>query len=136
MIEIHAEGIKLLLDDIDHNIAVVSDFSPILDGLVDDVIIPRIREIFQSEGEGTWPPRITGGTWPLLIRTGQLYRSLTSTYDSNNVFDVSRTGLEFGTTLDYAEYVERDRPILDLLGQFFENDVLTYIDRKLQESFR
>lgn len=137
MIDINVHGIKVTIEDIDHNIDVLSDFRDVFDDIIEDVIIERIKDIFRSQGDGTWDPRVSGGDWPLLIRTGALYRSLTDIGSRDNIYHATPHEVEFGSDIEYAEYVQRLRPILELVDDLeTENAVAIFLDEVLQERFR
>ena len=114
-LQIEVVGVQQLLVNIEKNIQTVSDFRPLWPDLINEVVVSRLTEIFHSQGDGTWPERVSGGDWPLLIRTGALFRSLTEIGDEHNIYEADRDSVQFGSDLDYADYVQVLRPILSLI---------------------
>ena len=112
MLHIEVVGIQQILIDIQKNVRTVSDMRPIWPDLINQVVVARIIEIFNSEGDGQWPARVSGGDWPLLIRTGALFRSLTEIGAQHNIYEADRDSTRFGSDLDYADYVQALRPII------------------------
>lgn len=54
---------------------------------------------------GGWAPRSQPYAWPIMRKSGQLFRSLTSLRGSPN--DIGRTTAIFGTNVEYAKYHQR-----------------------------
>ena len=104
----------------------VSELRPFWEFLWEKYIVGEIKEIFETDGYGTWPERTSGGSWPLLRRSGgfprgRLYRSYTQVRLSSNINIRTDEKYEFGSALPYAPYHERDRkyvparPVINLL---------------------
>ena len=129
MLQIEVVGVQQLLVNVDKNLQVFSDFRPIWPDLINHVVIARLREIFSTKGDGTWPERVSGGDWPLLIRTGALFRSLTEIGDENNIYEPDRDSVQFGSKLDRADYVQVLRPILELVEDHVtEQQIAAFLD--------
>ena len=136
MINIRTHGLESTIAEIDKGSELIRDFRPLFRELIEDVVIDYIEEIFISQGFNTWPPRLDDLPHPLLIKTGALLNSLTNISDSNNIFEVSDDSVTFGSRLDYSEYVQYRRPILDFLeNSIFEQEVSLYLDKMLQRAF-
>ena len=90
----------------------------------DQFLIPRIRQIFASNGDGTWRP--TQRPNPILRDTLRLYRSYTIRGAPGNVYrrvgNRYQSQLVWGSSIDYAEYHERGtrsivaRPVVGLIA--------------------
>lgn len=65
---------------------------------------------FTSQGlpVGGWAPRTQVYAWPLMIKTGKLFSSLTSLRGAPN--DIGRKQAIFGTNVEYAKYHQRGTP--------------------------
>lgn len=71
------------------------------------------RENFTSNGlpTGGWDPRTRDYAWPLLRKSGKLFRSLSSLRGAPN--EISPTFAIFGTSIEYAKFHQtgtRDMP--------------------------
>lgn len=80
------------------------------------------RKRFDRQGDGDWPgldadtleKKAREGLSPrILMATGALRRAMT-TRASGSVLRVTRESLEVGTTIPYAEHVNRRRPIVNI----------------------
>ena len=77
------------------------------------------REQFASRGKGKWTPlrpgtiRQKGSSTPL-VASGALMRSLTAKRGRGRKSRVTKSGLVFGTSLYYARFVSKRRPVIDL----------------------
>lgn len=90
-------------------------------------------EVFNTRGRGTWAP--TQRSNPILRDTGRLYRSYTQAFSADNIARVDGDEVEYGTFVPYAEYVERHRPITDLVSEDlnFQRQVAQRLDAYIQE---
>lgn len=68
------------------------------------------KEIWRTHGSSVgrpWPDRVSDPPNPPLLRTRRLYRSLTNRSASGGAIRRATAHiLEFGTTVDYAEYIQ------------------------------
>ena len=118
----------------------VSDFDRVWDRIIDNVIVPAINDIFDSEGYGTWPPRVDDLPHPLLQLSGDLRRSLTQPNSGNNINVQTSDSLEYGSDIFYSDYHEEGtdtippRPILNLLAE--ESRVEREIEREIEIHFQ
>ena len=129
MFQIEVVGVQQLLVNVEKNIQTVSDFRPLWPDLINQVVVARIIDIFKSKGDGTWAERLSGGDWPLLIKTGALFRSLTEIGDENNIYEADRDSVQFGSRLDRADYVQVLRPILALVEDHAtEQQIAAFLD--------
>lgn len=84
-----------------------------------EFLIKRIKEIFASDGYGTWAP--TTRPNPILRDTLALYRSYTQPGVPGNINIETPTSLTWGSDIFYAEFHEYgtsnmiERPVLELL---------------------
>jgi len=132
MLQIDVIGIQQLLVNVEKNIRTVSDFRPLWPDLINEVVVARIAEIWRSKGDGTWPERVSGGDWPLLLRTGALFRSLTEIGDEHNIYEADRESVRFGSDLDYAGYVQVLRPFLSLIEDHTtEQEIAAFLDNAI-----
>ena len=84
----------------------LNDQSALWDTVISNVLRPRIREVFLSEGGGRWQPRQDNLPHPLLRKSGTLFRSLVQPGAQGNVDIRSEHSLEYGTDIAYADYHE------------------------------
>ena len=84
-----------------------SDLRPLLERVVDNVLIPEHEEIFATDGRGSWE-RSPGSTRtnPILRDTLRLYGSLTDKNHPDNITDIGQDYLEFGSDVYYHDYHE------------------------------
>ena len=110
-----AKRVELRLSDFRRNLRVLQ---PLWTTIRQRFIVARIREIFDTDGFGTWPP--TQRSNPILRDTRALYRSYTSE-GGNNINEVTPEEFIWGSDLDYASIHEEGqgrippRPVIALL---------------------
>ena len=125
-----------------------SDLTPLFTEVADVFLIPKIEQIFDTDGLGTWAP--TQRTNPILRDTYALYNSLTNRNDVNANFIATSNTFSFGSHLFYHELHEGGwdefnvpfppRPIIGLIDdddpeigetiQNYINEVVSNIFRK------
>ena len=116
------------------------DFRPLWSRLLDRVVIAEIRQVFASDGRGRWPARRDNLPHPLLRKSGRLYRSLTQPGGPDNIHRQSRTRLEFGTSVPYADVHERGsgrvpaRPVIGFLAE--DSDFERRLEREIDDYFQ
>lgn len=85
-----------------------------------DVLMRREEQWWDSGGEGTWPPladetlrqkAALGQPAELMVATGKLRASLTRRGAAGQDLEVTESTLRLSTTLAYAAYASRRRPI-------------------------
>ena len=121
---------------------VLSDQTGLWDVVIRNVLQPRIREVFASDGYGRWSPRLDSLPHPLLRKSGTLFRSLTQSGARGNVDIRSPRSLEYGTDIEYADYHEFGtsripaRPVLAYaIEQGLEAKLTREIDMWFQSQF-
>lgn len=77
----------------------------LLQGFMND-LSGSIEQTFNAQGSpDAWPPRKTGGSWPVLDKTGRLRDSAASMQDGgDSIARVSPQQIEMGTTVEYGKY--------------------------------
>lgn len=79
------EGDRAWLDKV-RRIGELADFSDVFSDAIDEVVMPEIKEQFDTEGRGAWAPvtpetarrkRKLYGDRPTLQATGAMYRAFT-----------------------------------------------------------
>ena len=118
---------------------IITDMSPFWDDAFDDVIVPKVKEVFETRGYGVWPPRKDNLPHPLLRKSERLFDSLTSRSHPDTKWEAYHDRFEFGTGVEYAPYHEHGtsripaRPFLFFLCTFgFQQELADYADRWLQ----
>ena len=66
-------------------VSVLNDQTELWDTVIRNVLVPRIRQAFTSEGGGRWQPRQDNLPHPLLRKSGALFRSLVQPGARGNV---------------------------------------------------
>lgn len=104
------------------------NFRPLFDIIRKRYLITSIRQIFRSNGRGTWAP--TQRPNPILRDTRALIRSYTQPGARGNINRTTNRRLTWGSSIEYAQYHEfgrgrRRRTVLELLTRPGE-------DRKVQ----
>ena len=122
--------------------SVLNDQTRLWDHVVRNVLQPRIRSVFASDGYGRWQPRRDNLPHPLLRKSGRLFRSLLESGARGNVDIRTPNSLEYGTDLPYAEAHEFGtsripaRPYLRYaVERGFEGKLLREIDMWFQSEF-
>ena len=87
-------------------VSVLNNQTELWDTVIRNVLVPRIRQAFTSEGGGRWQPRQDTLPHPLLRKSGALFRSLVQPGAPGNVDIRSPHSLEYGTDIAYADYHE------------------------------
>ena len=77
-------------------------FQPFLRAEATSLLRNQIRETFLTAGHGTWPPRTSGGSHPLLIKSGRYLRDSVQ----SPIIRVTRDLLTYGVTTPYARFHE------------------------------
>lgn len=104
-------------------------------------IVPNVQagialnfQMTQSPDGVAWPPRKSGGDWPLLIKTGEMFASVVEEGPGGSV-EVTDSGLTLATDVDYAIFHENGtsrmaaRPFMGL-GQ----EALSELDEALADA--
>lgn len=127
-----------------------ADMSDVFDAALDEVVVPELREQFESEGRGRWPglapayerrKRKLYGERPILQATGGLARSLIVPGAAHQIREVGPRGAVFGTDLERARFHQRAvrgrtrRRILELTREFRKR-VRDFVAGKLAEKLR
>lgn len=142
MINIQIHNRQELDRSLQRAVNVLNDQTPLWDIVINNVLRPRIREVFRSEGYGRWAPRQDNLPHPLLRKSGTLFRSLVQRGARGNVDIRSEHSLEFGTDIAYADYHEFGtsripaRPYLQsVVDQGLEGKLVREIDMWFQSEF-
>ena len=142
MINIELKGRDDALRSVQRAVAAINDQNQVWDGVIDNVIIPKFEEVFQTDGYGQWAPRQDNLLHPLLRKTLNLYNSLTQQNAPGNVSIQSAHSLEFGTEVEYADYHEFGtsripaRPVIEsAIDNGLEGEVLQEIESWFQSKF-
>lgn len=117
----------------------MNDASELLQGFMPD-IADSIEQTFNAQGRPeAWPPRKTGGNWPILDKTGRLRDSAASMQEGgDSIARVSAQELEMGTTVYYgkfhqhpAEYASMDKGIMPVRRflMFFQEQLDAWHER-------
>jgi phage gpG-like protein len=97
--------------------AELANMTDVFNDAIDEVVIPELREHFESEGRGQWP-RLSDayesrkkklyGDRPILQATGATFRSLTGPEgEEHQVRIVEPGGAVFGTDLPYPQFHQK-----------------------------
>lgn len=119
----------------------LNDQRRLWDTVIDNVLRPRIREVFRSDGFGRWQPRVDNLPHPLLRKSRRLYRSLVEDGAEGNVDRRSEHSLEYGTDVEYADTHEFGsgrvpaRPYLRYALEGIEGKLTREIDMWFQSEF-
>ena len=132
---------RRLIARIDEIAERVSDFRPVWDRIINRVIIAHINEIFDTAGQGSWPPRKDNLPHPLLQLTGALRSSFTQPDAEGNVNEQTPTGLTYGSDIFYAQFHEEGTDVIPprritgllLENVTFEQSVINEIENYFQE---
>ena len=104
----------------------------------DRFVIPRIRQIFATNGDGMWRP--TQRSNPILRNTNALFRSYTIPGARGNINRITNRMLIFGSSLPYADTHEEGeghivaRPIIGLLDNRMGNMRVSQIAERWYQS--
>lgn len=82
----------------------VTDLRPLWREMEQRFIGQAFRQVFESDGYGTWAP--TQRTNPILRDTRKLIRSYTSAGAEGNINDQNPTEWTWGSSVEYAQYHE------------------------------
>lgn len=140
MINVRFDGLRQIDIFIGNLEQELLDFRPLWSRLLDRVVIAEIKRVFASDGRGRWAPRRDSLPHPLLRKSGRLYRSLTQPGGPENINRQTRTRLEFGTDVPYADVHERGsgrvpaRPVIGLLAE--DSDFEKQIEREIDNYFQ
>lgn len=116
---------------------------PEIKGEVNEVLFKAWGDNFRNskEAEGAaWPPRKDSKTHPLLILTGELFQSVTSSAGKDHLELVSDRSMAVGTELDYAATHENGsqkrnippRPFIGI-GEQYEQELDGIIEGRVYE---
>ena len=127
MLDIKVEGLEELsayFRQLERRLA--RGFQPFLQSQATSLIRDQIRLTFNTAGYGTWPPRTSGGTHPLLIKSGRYLRDSIQT----PIIKVNRNTLRYGVTTPYARFHEYGtvyiprRSVFALSAERAEDDIV------------
>jgi len=100
--------IKIRTRDTERQIATIQeqlrDLRPLWDIIRREFLVTNIRQIFASDGRGTWLP--TSRPNPILRDTRSLFRSYTIPGAPGNINQATPTKLTWGSDIHYAQYHE------------------------------
>jgi hypothetical protein len=128
----------------------LADMTDVFSGAIDEVVMPELKEQFDTEGRGKWPAltpasarrkRKLYGDRPILQATGEMYRAFTVPGAAHQIKEVGPTEAFFGTDLERARFHQnarqrsRRRKILDVTREF-RNKVRDFIAKKLGEKLK
>jgi phage gpG-like protein len=127
----------------------LADMTEVFNEAIDEVVIPELKEQFETEGRGTWAPlrpayaqrkRRLYGDRPILQATGGLARSLTVPGAPHQIREVGPGEAFFGTDLERARFHQRGRgrrrrKILNLTREF-RRKVKDFVAKKIHERLR
>ena len=141
MIELRVYGEVTVEKELDRVSRAVTDFEStgIWDGIISDVLVPEIKDVYVSDGNGTWAPRLDNLDHPLLRKTRTMYKSDTIAGAQGNINRQSPNEMEWGSDLYYRDFQEGGtsrmvaRPVYGLvISNDFDNKVEKYVDNKIQ----
>ena len=69
-------------------------------------IIYEVKQVFETDGWGSWAKRKDDEPHPLLRKTGKLYNSWIKTGAPGNVFRFDKRWMEWGSSIPYGKYHE------------------------------
>jgi len=143
------EGDKAWMEKV-RRIEDLADFSDVFNEVINEVIVPEVREQFRTEGRGRWA-RLTPeyerrkrrlyGDRPILQATGALFRSLTVPGAAGQIREVEPTEAFYGTSLPHAKFHQharmrrRRRRILEVTREFRKR-IRDSVAKKLGEKLR
>ena len=84
----------------------VEDLSDYYKNYARPLIIEEIKEVFETNNQGTWEPRKDNEPHPLLRKTLLLYNSWTKVNAIGNINRITNSSLEWGTGLFYMKFLE------------------------------
>lgn len=135
MVEIQVHGLTEVQVGIDRTLDLLADVRQLWNPLISDVLVPRFQQVFASDGEGSWLPRLDDEPHPLLRKTLRLFNSYTRPGAPGNVNVQTLLHLEWGSDVPYARTHEFGtsrvpaRPVVGLVfTPEFEREVAEYVD--------
>ena len=141
-IHIEARGLNRALSGLDQVQRSLTDTSPLWDHVIENAVIPKLREVFRTNGYGRWPPRQDNLPHPLLRKSFDLFNSLTDRAAPGHVERRTASSLEYGTDIPYADVHEfgagpvPPRPYFQsAVDSGLENDVAREVDRYFESRF-
>lgn len=141
-IHIEARGLNQVVSVLQEAERALTDTSPLWDTVIENAIIPKIREVFSTNGYGQWPQRQDNLPHPLLRKSYDLFNSLTNRAAPGHVEHRTAASLEYGTDIPYANTHEFGRgpiparPYLQLaVDSGLDDDVAREVDRYYQNRF-
>lgn len=118
----------------------ISDFTPLWDVLIDNVLVGWFNQSFDTEGFGNWSPRKDDLPHPLLQLTGALRRSLTQPDSEANINIQSPDRLEYGSELFYHIFHEEGTKYMDarpIIGEALRQSQLELdVEREVEQYFQ
>ena len=141
MLNVKVTGVREAQADLREIQAVLSDSDYMWDAIIDRLLIEEIKDVFESEADGKWPPRLDNKPHPLLRKSLALYKSLTVRGAPGHVDIRTQDTLEYGTDISYAIFHEEGtaripaRPFLETVVQRgnFEQRLEELIERILED---
>lgn len=142
MINVRFDGLRrvdIFLGDLASDLL---DFRPLWREIIREAVIPETEDVFSSDGRGTWAERVIPVSHPILRKSGRLLRSYTQEGHPENINRQSRTRLEWGSSVPYADAHEYGvpgrnlvaRPVIRKLAEgSLDQRIERIIDRHFQE---
>lgn len=135
MIDIQIKGIESVRTELNTLAAILSDFTPMFQDMVNTFLREHLIRVFETDGEGRWAKRKDNLPHPLLRKTLLLYASYTLIGAPFNVLQITATHLIYGSSVPYADYHETGtsrmaaRPVIEtLVDDDFANETAAWID--------
>ena len=123
-----------------------SDFEPLLNRIVDEITVPDIEHIFDTDGLGTWDD--TSRPNPILRDTFRLHGSVTDRNNNEFIIEISGNRLSIdsdNSPVFYHRWHEEGtsrfaaRPVIGLLDETdprIEDVVQNYVDTAVDDVLR
>ena len=127
MVEIRVDGLQELNQYFRQFERKLSNFQPFLRNEATSLLKNQIRDTFLNEGYGEWPPRRSGGSHPLLRKSGRYFRDATQ----RPIIRTTQNTLVYSVTTPYARIHEHGtgriprRSVFALSAERAKDNVLT-----------
>lgn len=138
MANIRTEGIPRVRKNLRRVGEKVGDSRPFFEKMYKEGFLEGMSETFANENRGRWEPltpkyrawkRKKGYPDRIGVRTGAMRDSLTTKGAPNAVLKISGNSAQFGTSVKYAHFFHRRRPLLDIAREH----IVKWIERELRQ---
>ena len=141
-VKIEVIGLNRVLTGFQEAARALTDTGEIWESVIDNAIIPKYREVFETDGYGRWPQRQDNLPHPLLRKSYNLFNSLVNRSAPGHIEHRTASSLEYGTEIVYADTHEFGRgPIpqrsvaQSAIDNGLEVDVAREVDTYYQNKF-